>query len=386
MTIELPSHIDQLRDSLHRFAERHMPRQAAARWDKENVFPRKVFDELAALGVMGSTIPEEYGGSGRDILATLVTIEELSRRSLAVSVPYIMCACYAGMNILECGSERQKAELLPKIATGRMIFAYGWTEADTGADLASVTTTGRLEGDRLIVNGSKRFCSGSEICDYIYALIRTGEPGDRYGNLSIVLIPPDSPGVEIQPIDSMGMKGARTTDVSFTDVEVPLENIVGEQDGLNRGWNMITSSGLDVEKLEVAAIALGIAEAACDDAWAYAESRKQFGTTISTFQSIRHQLADMKTQLHVARLATYHAAMLSDRNVPRRVETSMTKLFVTEAAKKVVLDAQSIFGAYGYVRDFDIERNVRDVLLMPIIGGSSAVQRNNIANWLGLAR
>lgn len=386
MTIELPSHIDQLRDSLRRFAERHMPRQEAARWDKENVFPRNVFDELATLGVMGSTVPEDYGGSGRDILATLVTIEELSRRSLAVSVPYIMCACYAGMNILECGSERQKTELLPKIAAGQMIFAYGWTEADTGADLASVTTTGRLEGDRIIVNGSKRFCSGSEICDYIYALIRTGEPGDRYGNLSIVLIPPDSPGVDIQPIDSMGMKGARTTDVSFTDVEVPLENIVGEQGGLNRGWNMITSSGLDVEKLEVAAIALGIAEAACDDAWAYAESRKQFGTTISTFQSIRHQLADMKTQLHVARLATYHAAMLSDRNEPRRVETSMTKLFVTEAAKKVVLDAQSIFGAYGYVRDFDIERNVRDVLLMPIIGGSSAVQRNNIANWLGLAR
>lgn len=386
VTIELPSHIDQLRDTLRRFAERHMPRREAARWDKENIFPRDVFEDLAALGVMGSTIPEEFGGTGRDILATLVTIEELSRRSLAISVPYIMCACYAGMNILECGSERQKAEFLPRIAAGKLIFAYGWTEADTGADLASVKTTGRIEGNELVINGSKRFCSGSEICDYIYALIRTGEQGERYKNLSVVLIPPDSPGVEIQPIESMGMKGARTTDVSFTDVRVPLENIVGEEDGFNRGWGMITSSGLDVEKLEVAAIALGIAEAACDDAWEYSETRKQFGATISTFQSIRHQLAEMKTQLHVARLATYHAAMLSDREAPRRVETSMTKLFVTEAAKKVVLDAQSIFGAYGYVRDFDIERNVRDVLLMPIIGGSSAVQRNNIANWLGLAR
>ena len=386
MTIELPFYIDQLRDALRRFTAKHMPREEAARWDKENIFPRAVFDELAAVGVMGSTIPEEYGGTGRDTLATLVTIEELSRRSLAISVPYIMCACYAGMNILECGSERQRAEFLPLIAAGKLIFAYGWTEADTGADLASVRTTGRIEGDRIVVNGSKRFCSGSEICDYIYTLIRTGEPGDRYNNLSIVLIPPDSPGVAIHPINSMGMKGARTTDVSFTDVEVPLDNIVGGMDGYNRGWSMITSTGLDVEKLEVAAIALGIAEAACDDAWEYSETRKQFGTTISTFQSIRHQLAEMKTQLHVARLATYHAAMLSDRNVPRRVETSMTKLFVTEAAKKVVLDAQSIFGAYGYVRDFDIERNVRDVLLMPIIGGSSAVQRNNIANWLGLAR
>lgn len=386
MDFELPAHIEHLRDSLRRFAEEDMPRREAARWDKENVFPREVFDKLAQLGVMGSTVPEEYGGTGRDILATLVTIEELSRRSLAVAVPYIMSACYAGMNLVECGSERQKTELLPRVASGALIFAYGWTEADTGADLASVKTTGRIDGDRLIVNGSKRFCSGSEICDYIFTLLRTGDVNDRYSNLSIALIPPTAAGVEIQPIEAMGMKGARTTDVTFTDVEIPLSDVLGAEEGLGRGWNIMTSSGLDVEKLEVAAMALGIAEAACDDAWDYSQSRKQFGKTISSFQSLRHQLAEMRTQLKAARLFTYYAAWLADRNIPSRVETSMTKLFVTEVAKKVVLDAQSIFGAYGYVRDFDIERNVRDVLLMPIIGGSSAVQRNNIANWLGLPR
>lgn len=386
VNIELPSHIDQLRSSLRRFVDEHMPREEAARWDKENTFPRDVFDKLSALGVMGSTIPEEYGGSGRDILATLVTIEELSKRSLAVSVPYIMAACYAGMNVLECGSPRQKAELLPLVAAGKMLFAYGWTEADTGADLASVKTKGTIAGDHIVVNGAKRFCSGAEICDYIYALVRTGDQAARYENLSVVLISPKLPGVEIRPIDSMGMKGARTTDVTFIDVKVPVEMIVGEASGINRGWSMLTSAGLDVEKLEVAAIALGIAEAACDDAWDYSQQRTQFGRTISTFQSLRHQLADMRTQLHAARLVTYHAAHRADADRPDRVETSMTKLFVTETARKVVLDAQTILGAYGYVRDFDLERYVRDVLLMPIIGGSSAVQRNNIANWLGLAR
>ncbi|MDN2567609.1 acyl-CoA/acyl-ACP dehydrogenase [Aquibium sp. A9E412] len=386
MRLELPSHIDQLRSSLRRFVDEHMPREAAARWDRDNHFPRDVFAKLAALGVTGTTVPEEHGGSGRDILATLVTIEELSRRSLAVSVPYIMAACYAGMNLVECGSQRQKAELLPLVAAGKLLFAYGWTEADTGADLASVKTRATVADDRLVVNGAKRFCSGSEICDYIYTLVRTGDPARRYENLSIVLIDPRLPGVEITPIDSMGMKGARTTDVSFTDVEVPLDMVVGEAEGIDRGWGMITAAGLDVEKLEVAAIALGIAEAACDDAWDYSQRRVQFGRTISAFQSLRHQLAEMRTQLHAARLVTYHAAMLSDANVPSRVETSMTKLFVTETAKKVVLEAQSILGAYGYVKDFDVERYVRDVLLMPIIGGSSAIQRNNIANWLGLAR
>lgn len=386
MDFSLPDHVAMLRDSLARFVKERMPREAAREWDAKNHFPRDVFAELAELGVMGLTIPEEYGGAGRDILATLVVIEELSRRSLAVSVPYIMAACYAGMNVVECGSERQKRELLPKIAAGKMLFAYGWTEPDVGADLASVKTTVRRVGDRLVVNGAKRFCSGAGICDYIFTLARSDRDAPRYKNLSIVLVPPTADGVIIEPIGALGMKGAATTDVTFDDVEVPLENLLGGDDGWNKGWDMITGTGLDVEKLEVAALGLGIAAAAFEDAWTYAEERSQFGRKIAANQSIRHKLADMKTQLHAARLMTYHAAWLADNKVPAGVETSMTKLFVTEAAKSIALECQTILGAYGYVKDFDAERYVRDALLMPIIGGSSAIQRNNIANWTGLAR
>lgn len=379
-------HIRALRDTLRRFVDKHMPRAEAARWDKENVFPRDVLLKLADLGVVGLAIPEEYGGTGRDIVAAMACVEELSKRSLAVSVPYVMAACYAGMNIVEHGSEAQKRTLLPRVADGKLLFAYGWTEPDVGADVASVRTTARREGDVIVVDGAKRFCSGARVCDYIFTVCRTGPAEARHANLSIVLIPPDTPGVSITGIQSLGMKGAETSDVTFDNVRVPIENLFGGEEGWNRGWAMITGAGLDVEKLEVAAIALGIGEAAFADALDYARQRRQFGKPISAYQSIRHKLADMATQLHAARLMLYHAADLVNRHISCGVETSMAKMFATEAAKSVALESQTILGAYGYVRDFDVERYVRDALLMPIIGGSSAIQRNNIMNWAGLER
>lgn len=386
MNFEEPEHINMLRETIRRFVEKRMPREDAANWDKQNHFPREVFDELGELGVMGLTVPEEYGGAGRDIVATMMVIEELSKRSLAVAIPYIMSACYAGMNLVECGSERQKSELLPLVAQGKLIFAYGWTEPDVGADLASVQTVITREGNELVINGEKRFCSGANICDYIYVLGRSGPKDDRYRNMSLVMVPANSPGVEITPIDGLGLKGAPTTDVRLTDVRVPIDNLMGEESGWNRGWEMVSGAGLDVEKLEVAAMAVGIAGAATDDSWDYVQERKQFGKPVSSYQSIRHKLADMRTQCHAARLMLYHAAWMANSHIRCGTETSMTKLFSTEAAKAVVLSAQDIFGAYGYVKGFDIERYVRDVLALPIIGGSSAIQRNNVVNWLGLPR
>lgn len=378
MNFEEPEHIRQLRDMLQKFIEKEMPRSAAQEWDKVNHFPRDVFDKLAELGVMGLTIPEKYGGVGRDIVATMVVIEELSKRSLAVSVPYIMSACYAGMNIVECASEEQKSELLPRVADGSLLFAYGWTEPDTGADLANVKTTVRREGDNVIINGEKRFCSGSEISDYIYVLARSGDKDQKYKNLSFVMVPPTTPGVSISRIDAMGMKGAATTDVHFEDVTVPAANVMGGEDGWNKGWPMLAGPGLDVEKLEVAAISVGIAQAALEDAWEYANQRVQFGSAISGFQSIQHKLAEMATKVHSARLMLYHAAWMANEERQCSLETSMAKLHATELAKSVALECQTIFGAYGYVKEVDTERYVRDALLMPIIGGSSAVQRNNI--------
>jgi alkylation response protein AidB-like acyl-CoA dehydrogenase len=382
MDFQESDEIRELRSSLKRFIERHMPREAAADWDSRNYFPRDVFKKLAELGVMGLTIPTEYGGYGRNILAAMITIEELSKRSLAVSVPYIMATCYAGMNIVECASEAQKREFLPKIVNGDLLFAYGWTEPDVGADLASIKTRCERRGDTLIINGEKRFCSGAAISDYIFTLVRTGDPQDRHRNISIVLIPPTSPGVSITPINALGMKGAATTDIVFDNVEVPIANLFGGEEKWNQGWGMITGSGLDVERIEVAAIALGIAQAALDDAFDYAQQRVQFGQQIGMFQSIKHKLAEMATQVQAARLMVYQGAWACDQHSVCTKETAMAKLFAAETAKAVALECQTIFGAYGYVKGFDVERYVRDAILMPIIGGSSAVQKNNIYKQL----
>jgi len=379
-------HILMLRETLLRFIEKEMPLDLVRQWDRDNVFPHDVHAKLAELGLMGLTVPEEYGGGGRDVRATIVAIELLCGRSMAVGGPYIQSACYAGLNIAEVGSERQKRELLPRVVNEGMIFAYGISEPDVGADVAAVRTTGRIDGDRLIVNGSKRFCSGAKIADYIYTLVRTGQKDEKYKNLTLVLIPSLAEGITFEAQDALGLKGTGTYDVTFADVSVPLQNIVGEEAGWNTAWSMLVGPGLDIEKIEVAAMALGIAAAAVDEAWTYAQERSQFGKPISSFQSIRHMLAEVKTKLHACRVLTYQTAETLDREGKAPLETAMAKLFVCQAAQEIVLTCQQILGAYGYIKEFDMERHVRDILIMPILGGSSAIQKNNICNMLKLKK
>jgi alkylation response protein AidB-like acyl-CoA dehydrogenase len=379
-------HIAMLRDTLRRFIDREMPRDLVKKWDKENYFPRDVHAKLVELGLTGLTVPEEYGGSGRDITATIAVIEELCSRSMAVGCAYIQSACYAGLNLEEVASEEQKRALLPRVANAGLMFAYGISEPDVGADVASVRTTAQRHGDTVVINGSKRFCSGAAIADYIYAVVRSGPAADRHRNISLVLIPPDAPGVTLQAQDTLGLKGGGTFDVALQDVEIPAANIVGGDAGWNDGWSRLVGSGLDIERIEVAAMALGIARGAVDEAWNYAQERVQFGKRICAMQSIRHMLAEVKTRLEACRLMTYNAARLVDLRRPAAVETSMAKLFVCDTARDIVLTCQQVMGAYGYVRDFDMERYVRDILVMPILGGSSAIQKNNIANRLQLPR
>ncbi len=379
-------HIALLRQTLERFIEREMPREAAREWDRMNHFPRAVHDKLAALGMMGLTIDEEYGGTGRDITATVTVIEQLCARSVSVGGAYIQSACYAGLNLSELASDAQKAALLPRVAAEGLILAYGISEPDVGADVASVRTTATRTEDTLVVNGNKRFCSGAAICDYIYTLVRTGPTDQRHKNLTLLLIPPNAPGVTLLPQETMGLRGVGTYDVHFNNVEISANQIVGGPSGFNAGWPMLAGPGLDIEKLEISAMALGIARAAVEDAWAYSQERIQFGKPICSIQSIRHMLADVKTRLEACRLMTYRAAWLIDQRVVATVETSMAKLFVCDTAREIVLTCQQIMGAYGYVAGYDMERYVRDILILPILGGSSAIQKNNIANRLHLPR
>jgi alkylation response protein AidB-like acyl-CoA dehydrogenase len=381
-----PEYIGMLRQSIRRMLERHATREMVAKWDEEDNVPRSLMERITELGLCGLTVPEEYGGLGRDVLATMVAIEELSRRSMVIGTLYLMNACYGSMNILASGSIEQKQRLLPKLANGELLVAYGLSEPDVGSDLASVKTRAERCGDKVVINGYKRWCSGAEKADYIYALVRSGDPDARYKNLSLVLVPPTAKGVTLTHVPVMGARGLNTNDVTLDDVEIPVEDIVGGEEGWNQGWSKLAGPALEVEKLEVAAMALGIAAQAVDDAWEYSQTRSQFGKRICAHQSIRHMLADAQTKLAAARLMVYRGSWLAGNNMPCSAETSMAKLFVCETGLDVVLTCQKIMGAYGYARGFDMERYVRDMLLMPIIGGSTAIQKNNIANRLGLPK
>lgn len=382
-----PEHIRQLRDTIRRFVAAEMPPALRRSLDREHRFPPELFRKLADLGVCGLTIDERYGGLGRDLVAAVAVIEELCRGGAFLAGPFIHCAFYGGMNIAENGSEAQKRSLLPKLAKGELLFAYGLSEPEVGGDLASVTTTAvrSSDGRSLRINGFKRWCTGADWVDYIYCLVRTGPEDARYKNLSFVLIPPRTQGVRIHPIEHANLRYTLSSDVIFEDVEVPIEQLVGGEAGWNRGWRMLAGRALDVEKIEISAVTFGIAQAAVEEAWQYAQDRKQFGKPISAHQAVRHTLAEARTKLEACRLMLYRAAWLAQTDRPCSVETSMAKLFVADTALEIGLACQRVLGAYGLAEGHDMERHVRDLLGMPIVGGSSNMQKNNIANRLGLA-
>lgn len=386
LNFDEPEHVRMLRDSTRRFVAAEMPRDKARAWDRGNIYPAEVMKKLGAMGMMGLTVDERYGGAGVDIYATMAVIEEIAKRSVAVACPYIMAVCYAGMNLGESASEEQKQELLPKVASGNLLFAYGLSEPNVGGDLATVETTARRDGDELVINGTKRWCTGAHIADYIFCLLRTGPKEDKYKNLSIVLIPPTLPGITITPLGHLGIRGVETKDVSFDDVRVPVANILGGEAMWNKGWSQLAGRALEVEKLELSACALGLAEAALADAWAYAEDREQFGRAIAGHQAIRHTLADAQTRVRAMRLMLYSAAWLADQGRPCSVETSMAKLFCCEGAAEVTQMCMRVTGAYGLSDQMDMERYVRDAVSLPIVGGSSNMQKNNIANRLKLGQ
>tara|TARA_R110000824_G_scaffold398148_1_gene601880 strand:- start:23294 stop:24490 length:1197 start_codon:yes stop_codon:yes gene_type:complete len=384
LNFDEPEHVRMLRDATRRFVEAEMPRAKAREWDRGNIYPAEVIRKLGAMGMMGLTVEEQYGGAGVDIYATMAVIEEIAKRSVAVACPYIMAVCYAGMNLGESASAAQKQELLPKVASGNLLFAYGLSEPNVGGDLATVETTARREGDAVVINGAKRWCTGADIADYIFCLLRSGPKDDKYKNLSIVLVPPTLPGITITPLGHLGIRGVETKDVTFDDVRVPAENILGGAEMWNKGWQQLAGRALEVEKLELSACALGLAEAAVADAWAYAEERVQFGRAIAGHQAVRHMLAEARTKVRAMRLMLYSAAWLADQGRPCSVETSMAKLFCCEGAAEVTQTCMRVTGAYGLSDEMDMERYVRDAISLPIVGGSSNMQKNNIANRLKL--
>lgn len=386
MNFDEDEHVDAIRESIRRFVRQIMAKDLITAWERSGQIPEEIGSGLRELGLHAMAVSEEYGGLGADVPAVLSIVEELARAHCGLASLFIHTACYGGMTIGYLGSREQKARLLPAVCHGNVLFAYGLSEPDAGADLASVATSAKLDGDRIIINGVKRWCTAADIADYIILLARSDEKAPRHQNLTMLLVPADAPGISRTRIETIGHHGLATCDVFFDEVEIPTDSVLGGREMWNRGWSQLVGPALEVEKLEVAALALGTANGAFIEAWEYAQNRKQFGKTISSYQAVRHTLADIKTKLQACRLMLDWAAWLVQTGKPASEATAMAKLFVCDTSCDAVLRCQRILGAYGYATGFQMERFARDALAFPIFGGSSAIQLNNIASYAGLSR
>ncbi|CAI8349056.1 MAG: Acyl-CoA dehydrogenase [Hyphomonas sp. TMED17] len=379
-----PDHISQIRDQLQRFGRSRLPREKRQQLDRAASWDREIFKELADMGLIGLTVPEELGGAGVDIVAATAVLDELCQFGSSLAGPFIHAAFYGGMNLSENGSDQQKADLLPGIVRGETFLCYGLSEPNVGGDLASVETRATRNGEDIIVNGAKRWCTGADWSDYIYCLVRSGPAEERYRNLSFILIPTDTPGISMQPLEHSNLRYTKSMDVYFDNVRLPVSAVVGGPEMWNKGWETLAGRALDVEKIEITAVAYGIMRAAVEEAWIYAKERHQFDRPISEHQAIRHKLTTARTKLQAAKHMLYHSAYLANEGLPCSVETSMAKLFVADTGVETAILCQQVMGAYALSDAYDMERNVRDLLGMPIVGGSSDMQRNNLASLLRL--
>jgi len=336
-----------------------------------------IYSQMAELGWLGVTIPEEYGGSGGTMLDACLFMEETSR-ALAPIGGYATTLIVAGAT-QRFGSEEQKEEILGGIAGGA-VEAIAMTEPEAGSDVGSLTTAARPVNGGFVINGQKVFCSNAHIAEHVLVVCRTTKSASKHDGLSMIWVPRGAEGLEIVPIDTLG--GRETSHLYFTDVEAPEGAVLGEVD---RGWTQLMA-GLNVERLILAATMLGLAQRVFDDLIVYVKEREQFGRPIGSFQALQHRIADMATEIEAARLMTRWVASLVDEDpdemLPR--EASMVKLFVTEVAKRAALDGMQMMGGYGYASEYDMERLVRSTLVSTIYGGTSEIQRNIIAKTFGL--
>jgi len=379
--------LDEYRDVVRKFAQRECPPDKVSQWIREDRIPRELLPRMAELGILGVTVPEHLGGMGREVLAMTAIMEELACHWYALGGLFNMSVAYGALNIASKGSPEQQARFMPDILAGKTIFALGFSEPDVGADLADVRTRAERRGGKIVINGTKRWISGANFSDYVLTLVRSGDPADRRASLSLLIVPNDTPGIEVSVTRCMGSNVIPTTDIVFDNAEIDADLILGGDAGWNKGWSMLAGPSLEIEKLVPTIMSLAIARAALDEAWQYSQDRVQGGKRICGHQAVRHVLAAAQAKLYACRLMTYDAARLVEDELPSAAQTSMAKLFVSETARDIVLNCQQyVMGAYGYAEGFRMERLVRDVLAFPIYGGSSAIQRNNIANLMKLPR
>jgi alkylation response protein AidB-like acyl-CoA dehydrogenase len=372
----LPEH-ELVRDTVREFArERVAP--VAEELDRESRFPYELVGELAELGIMGLPIPEEYEGAGGDTVSYALAIEELTRVDSSVAITVAAHTSLGTMPILMFGSEEQRQRWLPDLASGRRLAAFGLTEPGAGSDAGATRTTADLRDGRWVVNGSKIFITNAGT-DITWGVTITARTGDD--EISNIVVPNGTPGYEIsRPMKKLGWRASDTRELSFRDVDVPEDHLLGPR---GEGFRQFLEV-LDGGRISVAAMGVGLAQGAYDLAYDYAQEREQFGRPIASFQAVQFRLADMATEIEAGRGLVLKAAWLKDQGRPFAREAAMAKLYTGELSNRAVNWALQIHGGYGYMDEYPISRFYRDQKILEIGEGTNEVQRMVIARHLGL--
>ena len=377
MDLELSEEQQLLRKTVRDFAETEIGPHSRE-WDEAQAFPRDVFAKLAALGLMGVCWPEEHGGAGLSTLDWALVMEELARVDAGVALSLTAHHSLASAHIFLAGDEEQKSLFLAPLARGEKVGCWGLTEPGSGSDAGGMRTTAVRDGDGWVLNGSKSFITNGGVADLAVVLAVTDrEKGSR--GISAFVIERGAPGFRSgKKEDKLGCRASDTSELILEDCRLPAGRLLG---GEGRGF-IDTLKILDRGRVGIAAFSVGIAQASIEAAIRYAGEREQFGHPLANFQAIQFKIADMATQVDAARLLTWRAAALADVGKTLTTEASMAKLFAGEMAVQVALEAVQIHGGYGYLKDYPVERYLRDAKLGTIGEGTSEVQRMVIARQL----
>jgi hypothetical protein len=371
----------QFKDAVMDFAQRELNAGAAER-ERRGEFSRESWHKCADFGIHGLPLPEEYGGSGTDILTCVLAMEGLGYAchdsGLLFAINSHIWTCETP--ILKFGTQEQKQRYLPKLCKGEWIGGHAMTEPDSGSDAFNMKTRAVKKGNRYILNGSKMFITNAPIADLLLVFAMT-DKAKGFAGVSAFIVEKGFTGFSVgKPIDKMGLRTSPIGEVVLVDCEVPEENLLGKEGG----GAAIFNSEMEWERSCLFATHLGAMESELENCVEYAKQRHQFGSPIGKFQSISHKIADMKVRVELSRLILYKVAAMKARGKRAPLESAIAKLFISESYVKTSLDALQIHGAYGYTTEFPIERNLRDSIAGKIYSGTSEIQRNIIASFLGI--
>lgn len=370
---------DQLaiRQMARDFADSEL-KDKAGEWDKEKRFPHEIIPKLAELGLMGMSIPEEYGGADLDMVSTCLVMEEVARHCGSTALTLASHNGLASRHLVHFGTEEQKKKYLPLYATGEKLGAWGLTEPGSGSDASGMKTRAVQEGESFVLNGSKAFITQGSV-GHVYVVLAMTDPEKKQKGISAFVIEKGTEGfTQGKPEDKLGCRASDTATLSFENVKVSKDQMVGE---LNHGF-IDTLQILDKGRIVIGAMALGLGRGALEEALRYAKEREQFGKPIADFQAIQWKLANMATELEAARWLLMKAAFLQDQKKKSTLESSMAKLYASEAAMRACNEAIQIHGGYGYIKEYPVERYWRDCKLCEIGEGTSEIQRMVISKAL----